>query len=405
MLGYAWSYNTVTDKVVEATYGEDGYDKDGFYAQLDVKLSDEKGIVTATLDADADLDAIDGDESHNGAYIGEEMGANVTVDVLKLFGLDTDFSLKLTGTYNDRVTGLRAYKTAYGFGNADRIRTLNGGNPLSIDFAYGKLVQARVAYVPSITTRDDGNFVSKTDNDFLVSALVNPIDGVKVSAGYVYDGSSSASGQSTDSGAFNVAVDVDIAALADLDFDLGVSASYVGLMANDYDDYYQTIAAVVYGGIDVIDGAVEFVYFDYVPSTDGKKHYGDFALSAVANINAVEGLPITVYFAICDFDEVADSLVIGATVEYEVNGVGLGVALEYVGEKNDGVSDGASAYGYYDSANYATGFKVPGFSIALHSTLHHMHQKGLLGLLESLAAGKAKRRMPSSKVLIAISRK
>ena len=239
MLGYAWSYSTAKDAtggtigVVEVTYGEDRYDVGGFYAELDVKIYGEKGIVTATLDADADLDAIDGDESHNRAYIGEEMGANVT---------------------------------------------------------------------------------------------------------------------------------------ADLDFDLGVSASYVGLMDKDYDDYYQTIVAVVYGGIDVIDGAVEFVYFD----TD-LAGYGDFALSAVANINAVEGLPITVYFAICDFDEVADSLVIGATVEYEVNGVGLGVALEYTGEKGNGT------YKYYDSANYATCFEVPGFSIALHSTLHHMHQKGLLG--------------------------
>ena len=112
-----------------------------------------------------------------------------------------------------------------------------------------------------------------------------------------------------------------------------------------------TIVAVVYGGIDVIDGAVEFVYYD---AADGDQ----LALSAVANINAVEGLPITVYFAICDFDEVADSLVIGATVEYEVNGVGLGVALEYTGEKGDGT------YNYYDSANYATCFEVPGFSIA-----------------------------------------
>ena len=112
--------------------------------------------------------------------------------------------------------------------------------------------------------------------------------------------------------------------------------------------------AVVYGGIDVIDGAVEFVYFD----TNEDDRFGDFALSAVANINAVEGLPITVYFAICDFDEVADSLVIGATVEYEVNGVGLGVALEYTGEKGDGT------YKYYDSANYATCFEVPGFTIA-----------------------------------------
>ena len=111
--------------------------------------------------------------------------------------------------------------------------------------------------MPKINAHDDGTATVAGEQHFSATAsvLVKPVDGVKVSAGYVYYPDNSAEryisldhdSTSDADHAWAAAVDWDIAGTFDLDFDIGVSASYVGAYREDLDDEVGTvIAATVY---------------------------------------------------------------------------------------------------------------------------------------------------------------
>ena len=159
--------------------------------------------------------------------------------------------------------------------------------------------------------------------DFIVSALVKPLDGVKVSGGYALKGNSVAGGfLAAGDGAWNVAADVDVAKLIDADFSLGVSAAYVG--AKVANGPATSFVAALYGGIDVVDAGLEYAFVKADSSAELQN-----IITVVANVNVVENLGLTPYFGIKDLSKPGDTWFLGLDASYTVSSVTFGVGLAY----------------------------------------------------------------------------
>ena len=294
-IGYQINYDN--DQWQQLFYGDDGDDTDP--NTLNLSISDDNGIWSVGFRTGIQSSA------NKGATLGDtgSMGGNVTIDFAKLIGLE-DWTLNAGMIGNDRYTTLRAYSNQSG-NSFDRIRTAANSYVAWVGVGYGGFVEAQVAVDPGLNGGNDDNIT--TTSDILASALVTPLSGLEVSVDYAWKGEAK--------GKFGAAVDANIGTLAGLDFDLGVSAAYV----MDINAEKHQVAATVYGGVDVVDLAVEYAY------TFDAAHY----LYVGANLNVVENMLLDVYFGANDVTDFANQYFVGGDIGYTISGMTFKLGVEY----------------------------------------------------------------------------
>ena len=308
--------------------------------KLNVGISDDAGIWSGSLKGELVADS--------------RLEGNITVDFGKLFlGEDSDIAIKLGATANGRVAGLNAFNNASGL-NTSRIRTNEKGLWFALNVAYGSYVEVQVAGGPKLyfPKADSETAWAVDDGDFLASAIVRPIDGLAVSLGYVLNGEGKMIyTPDGGKGALNAAVDANISKLANLDFDLGVSAAYkIG-----FENKYNAVVAAVYGGVDVVDVAIE--YGLGIPENGSLKN----VLYAGVDLNVVENLLLNVYAGSTDFST-KDTFYVGGNVGYTVSGITLNANLQYAGAAANMSGIGGDIG---EGAVKATGFSItPSISVA-----------------------------------------
>ena len=160
----------------------------------------------------------------------------------------------------------------------------------------------------------------------MVSAIVNPLSGLSVSAGYVLNGDTSDSGidrnNTNADGIIGASADINIAELVGLDFGLGIGLSE----KYDFGGENNIFAAAVYGAFDPVGFELQY----------GLKNYGDdttehFVYAGV-DVTAIENLALTVYGGAYSFS--AESWYVGATAGYTVSSVTFQLGLEYANSKS-----------------------------------------------------------------------
>ena len=312
-------------------FGQDGTDSNT--TKLNLGIADENGVWSVGIEGVLVADG--------------RVSGDVTVDMMKLFGAETDFALSLGLAANDEQTILRAYANPSGK-NLDRIRTGAAGLWANATIGYGDIVKVNVAGSPATPAISDGGDLPAGSNDvtvtvpgvedpieiegttsgkptgwganagdFTVSAMVTPVDGVAVSAGYVMKGDNrNGTGKE---GAVAAAANVNVGTLAGLNFDLGVSASY----SYGFGTEQNVVAATVYGGVDALDAYVEYAYL--TTTFESKNNY----LAVGANINAVENMILDVFFGANDLPKFADTFFVGGDIGYAVSGVTFKLGVEY----------------------------------------------------------------------------
>ena len=312
--GYQFQYEN--EKWTGHVQGQDGDDTNT--TKLNLGIADDNGVWSVGIEG---ILVADG-----------RVSGDLTLDLMKLFNADSDFSLKLGLLANDEQTGLRAYSNNSGK-NWDRIRTGAAGLWTSLTLGYTDLVQVQVSgspatvavadggsIVPSMSAMDDYKATGFGANtgDIVISALVKPVEGVAVSADWAYNGEDKSALKTANEGVVGGAADINVAALAGLDFDLGVAVAD----RYEYESKYNVLAATVYGGIDEVNG-----YVEYALQTEGD-NVNNFLVAQV-NLGFVEGLPIDVYFGANNLEKFADTFFVGGDVAYTVSGVTFKLGVEY----------------------------------------------------------------------------
>ena len=361
--GYEFNYNNNGSK--EWGYhvmGQDGDDTNT--TKLNLGFADDNGVWSVGVE---------------GALIADgRVSGDIKVDMLKLFGVESNMSLTLGLAANDEQSVLRAYSNQSG-NNFDRFRTNAAGLWASLDYKFGDLVEVMVAGSPATDAVSDGadlvgasatldeyyvdkgdgklvkyteeeyNKLSKEEkdnllpvtldttgkttgwaaggNDLVLSAKVTPISGVAVSGGWVLNGKDD-DGTGTE-GIAGGAFDVNVGELLGLGFDLGASATYKYGFANKQNVF----AATVYGGIDLVDVAVEYSF----SGADDLTHY----LYAGVNLNVIENMLLDVYFGANDLNAFADSYFVGGDIGYTLSGVTFQLGIEYAA-----AVEGNASYNY-----------------------------------------------------------
>lgn len=271
-------------------------------AKLSVKFSDDNGVWSVKL------------KTVGTKYdTNDQFGANATVDLtkaLELAGVDTgDFSLAFSFGHNSKMTALSAYADPNG-SEYYKLKN-NGTESFQVSTGYGKLAQVNLAFDP---TTENGSVV--------VSAKSEPISGLAVAGAYAYNGyyDDAVTGSSvTAKNMAGFSVDVNIAELASLDFDLGVTAFDNIAFA---DSTLNSFAAGVYGGIDLVNGYVEFVM-------NNSEDASVFGLNTCVAFDVVENLGLDAYFCIGDFANTSTSFNVGGDISYTLAGVQFALNADY----------------------------------------------------------------------------
>ncbi len=289
-------------------------------AKFIIKATDDDGIWTVSLKNMGKVDVTDDEDKEKKEVVvgildsNDKWAANASVNLTKALakaGVDTgDFGLSVSLGNNERMTALSAYTDP----NGDEYYKLKNNGKESVQFAasYGKLVKFNVAFDP---TNAGGSTV--------VSASTTPINGVSVAAAYAYNGWMEDSYYKlVGKNMLGFSAAVDVAKLADLDFKLSVSA-YDNMILKTGDDVFaNSFAANVAGGVEKVDGYVEFfMHNDKEDTTCG--------ILTQANFNVVENLGLDAYFAIGNFSKAGDTWKLGADASYKLAGVEFALNAEY----------------------------------------------------------------------------
>ena len=314
-----------------ATMGQDGIGTSPI--KLNVKAADENGYWDITM---------------KGALIADNrLGGNLNVDLGKIIlGSDSDLSIKLGMYANNRITGYRAYTNKSGL-NLDRVRTQEPGLWANLDVAYGDLVAVQVGGGPKLATGDGAknatespelptqditdnkwgtNWIGDANYDFIVSAIVRPINGVAVSAAYSLVGDCKILDYASPNGYMNVEASVDLGAILGTDWTLGIDVADKMAFAKDNGPFVNMFLASVYGGIDVFQLAAEYGFAS--SSAEGSRAVN--LLYVGADINVLEGLLLNAYFGSTDLELFKDNWYVGANVGYEVyDGITLALNVQY----------------------------------------------------------------------------
>ncbi len=330
--------------------GQDGDDTNT--AKINLSIADDNGIWNVNLEGTPFVD-------DSGAIAGD-----VSVDLLKSFGVESDFGLKIGFAANDEQTIQRAYHGVFGK-NFDRIRTAAPGVWANANLSYGDLVTVTVAGAPELQAYK--NQTGITGGDFAVSAIVRPLEGLAVSAGWVMNGKAdenavisayaadeyqgTAPAAMGGNGLVAGAVDVNIASLIGLDFDLGVSvADKYAFAATEEAPGYNLLSASVYAGFDIVDVGVEYAYQSATNLPEGTEAYAHF-LGLKVDLNLIENMILNVYGGAWDVAQFAKTYFVGGEVGYTLANVTYTLGIEYSESKSLS----------YDNAGFVL---VPSISVA-----------------------------------------
>ena len=283
--------------------------------KVTLKFTDDAGIWTVNVKGLATLDS------------GNALKANLSLNLAALMaanGVDLgDVSLALSLGANDKMTALSAYNDVTG----DELYKFKNNGKYSTELAvgYGDLIQTKIAVDP-VTTVTTEKGKEAGEFSLVASALTKPVDGVAVSVAYAHNGYFKLSDETekTPENAASVAADINVGALAGLDFDLGVTVYDNFGWQKDASD--NAFAAAVYGGVDVVDAFFEF-RMDNV--TVAKETATTLGMKTQVNLNVIENVGLDVYFAIKDFDNVEGSYTVGGDVSYTISGVKFAGKLNY----------------------------------------------------------------------------
>ena len=309
--------------------------KDGKYAAESQDAKEGKFVLKVTDDANIwtiNIKALDKLDSSN------KLDGNLALDLDALLaanGVDMgDVSLALSIGNNSAMTALSAYNDVTG--DAGYKFKNNGNYSTELAVGYGDYIQTKIAFDPRADKRNEetGTVEEGTGNGSLViSAMTAPVDGVKVSLAYSRDaviyayGSDDGANAKKAINAFGGAVDLNVGALAGLDFDLGVSVyDNIGF------DTWNALAAAVYGGVDVVDAYIEFRM-----DNDLATETNQFGMKSQVNFNVVENLGLDVFFNIGNFDAFKSTYEVGGDVSYTLSGVKFAANLKYAGDTGNGV--------------------------------------------------------------------
>lgn len=326
-------------------YGEDGTRTGS--TRLNFNVADDSGIWRTTIDGFvydesdyANADSLNGNQGYFSKFLntdGRLMGT-LTVDLAKLYeaksGNESKISLSLSAGANTQQTTLRAYTDKSGL-HYDRVRTLSNGYYFRVAGGYDKFVQVTFDYDPVI------------NKDLALSALITPVDGLKVSVDWALKGENRtgnhglSNSTSSNKGVFGAAANVDVAKLADLDFVLGASVAY----RLEYGIKYNVIAAEVYGGTSKVTGYAEYAFKKY-------DTVSQHSLVLGADVKAIEDVNLNAYFGAKDLKNFSSNWFVGGNAGYTVSNVKFNLGLEYDG--------GSYSYSYSDQGFHI----VPSVSVS-----------------------------------------
>jgi hypothetical protein len=178
---------------------------------------------------------------------------NTWLDVMKVAQSESDIAVKVGFITRDRYATLTAWNANADLGNRWRVRFNDRGEAIYGEVGYQKMVKVNAAlqmYTGPMKEANREDLMS-----FLVSALVTPVDGVKVSGGFL----SKYMGNNADDTAFVVASDIDVAKLAKLDCTIAAGVAYSKWDSADDGD----VVAQVYGEYEGIGAYAEMTMLDH----------------------------------------------------------------------------------------------------------------------------------------------
>ncbi len=302
-------------------------DDEGKEGKVTLKITDDAGIWTVNIKALDELDS------------GNALKANLSLNVAALLaanGVDMgDVSLALSLGGNDKLTALSAYNDVTGDGGFKFKNNSKGwgkyGYSTEISVGYGDLIQAKFGIDPV--------YEPTSEMPIVASVMSAPVDGVKVSVAYSHNAVIYALGSDGNAvnvtNAFGGAVDLNIGALLDSDFALGVTVydnfGWGGFTSSakgvdPIGDTYNAFAAAVYGGVDVVDAFFELRMDN---ATSAKKTTTTLGMKTQVNLNVVENLGLDVYLAASDFSDFGNTFAVGGDASYTISGVKFAANLEY----------------------------------------------------------------------------
>ena len=331
------------------TYGDDGDDSDEM--SLSFTLGDDQGFWSAELKGIwSGSEPIEQLFSESGK-LEAIFRTNLAQSIAAAVGGESPVDVTLEIGGNRRVTTLRAYNNVSG-ASLDRVRTINNTNPIGLTVGYQDFVQAQVTYAPEIF--DD---VKGYPEDLTASALIKPYSGIAVSVDYAMNGESKVlAANSTNSaskaawndagGLLGAAVDINLGDLLGTDFALGLSVSD----RYEFGTKYNQLAAVVYGGVDMVSGYVEYALrtFDEATGSDPWNY-----LNVGVDLALVENMNFNVYFGADDLGHFDLSYFVGGNIGYTLSGVKYNLGIQY--------SEGNMGAYYYDHAGLMI---VPSVSVS-----------------------------------------
>ena len=330
--GYGFQYNA--DNWTNHIVGQDGEDTNT--TKLNLSIADDNGVWSIGLEGVLVADG--------------RVSGDLNVDLLKAFGVDSDFSLGLGLLVNDEQTGLRAYNNLSGK-NFDRVRTAAQGLWAGLNFGYGDLVKVQIAGSPKTIGLQDGGSIygpngatvdatakptgiGANAGDLIISAMTTPVEGVSVSVDWALKGENKAYVKTANEGVIGAAANVNIGTLANLDFDLGVAVSD----RFEFESKYNALAASVYGGVDFVDFGVEYVLRTQKDQTTRNFLYGK------VGFNVVENMTLNVFGGALDLATAGNNWFVGGNVGYTVSGITFNLNVEYGASQSFSWIDSTDAF-------------------------------------------------------------
>ena len=351
--GYSFAFGE--DNITRSWKDWDGDDGEG---EFDLAISDADGLWSLSFD--------DGVFGFGDLQVATQIKVNLS-KALNKAGVDTgDFGFSFAVGRKAWETELTAYGDKSG-NHYQRVQAGNGGYLTIVDANYGSLVKARAMFSP-IDGPDTTQDVFKWDDSasaykketkpvegdhtsFGVSALVAPVDGVKVAVGYTKNGRMRVNSKRNNV-TYNPAkgdklvrdnwltgsASVDVAKLVGTkDFKLSVDVA--DRYAFEQDDVkYNRLSVQVAGGVDLVDGYAEYS----LATKDASDTTNVSQLKVGANFNVVKGLGLgayTQFFDLTDELDSSDAFTVGGDVSYAFGNVTYAVNLEYGNETKDDAKD------------------------------------------------------------------
>ena len=352
-------------------FGEDNiyrswkdWDGDDGECEFDLAISDADGLWSLSLD--------DGKFGFGDLQVAAQIKVNLTKAMNKA-GIDTgDFGLSFGIGRKNSESELTAYGDKSG-NHYQRVQAANGGYLTVIDANYSSLVKARVMFSP-IDGKDtvattytyeeisgaSGTYrlvetskpVSGDHTSFGISAVVTPVDGVKVAAGYTKNGQSRINSKRNNEtylpGIFKDkllrdnwltgSASVDVAKLIGTS-DFKLSLDVADRFAFEQEDVkYNRLSVQVAGGVDLVDGYAEYS----LATKDASDTTNVSQLKVGASFHVVEGLGLGAYTQFFDLtDELADcdAFTVGGDISYGFGNVTYALNLEYGNDTKDNADD------------------------------------------------------------------